>query len=277
MWNIGASKRPAVSSGHKWETVEAIKDLAEIYGITTYELSGMANKMELKTPGQTYAKYLIEEYSCNFSLHAEFFTAVMCNESRSYDTYSMENSLNYAKMFNCPVVVHPGGTLTNSETQLQHVINNLAQAISNTGIDPSFIYIETMGKTDQFGTFEQCIKIAQALGTRICVDWAHIYSRYMATYGYFNNQMVKDILEVMEILPGNNECYFHISGMQWNYRGEVKHLPLVPYVGDKVLNSFPWRMVCQEIKNSNLSGRMIVECDGEFCRGVRQIKKFMEE
>lgn len=280
MWEVGASKRPAIVSKHKWETVEAIKALAEIYGMTTYELSGMTTKMNLEYPGKMYAQHLIEEHKVNFSLHAEFFTVVMCNEAKEYDEYSMENSLTFAKWFNCPIVVHPGGQLTNSPTQLSHVINNLERAITNTGIDPTLIYIETMGKTDQFGTLLHCINIHKALGTRICVDWAHLYARYMADYGSFTKEMVQNTLEVMELLDFPQEQYYHISNIKFNHKGEVKHLPFNE-------TDFYWKMVLDEIKATNLSGRIIVECGyvnetlgikdptGEYVAGTRLIKDYM--
>lgn len=62
MWKVGSSKRPAIVSRHKWETVEGIKALAETYKITTYELSGLASKMNLGQPAINYAKKLISEY-----------------------------------------------------------------------------------------------------------------------------------------------------------------------------------------------------------------------
>lgn len=280
MWNIGASKRPAMSSGAQIETVQAVEDLARVFSITTYELSGMTNKMNLSYQGQQELKYLIEKWNVNFSWHGEFFSSVMSNEKRGYAlkdfmgeevynrfVYSMENSLEYAKEFNCPVVLHPGGNYSkNPERQLNHAISNLAQAISNVGIDPSLVYVETMGKVNQFGSLTECIKISQALGTRICVDFAHLYSRYMASYGSFTEKMVQEILEVMSLMGFGNECYFHISGIEWNKKGEVKHLKFQD-------SDFPYEMVCKAIKESNLSGRIIVECDGEEARGVTIIKE----
>jgi endonuclease IV len=275
MWQVGASKRPLISAGAQIETVQAVEDLANYYGIHTYELSGMANKMNLQYPGKTWLKSLIKEYSVNFSWHGEFFSSVMSNVEKSYDNaddkfiYSMENSLRFAKEFNCPVVLHPGGNYSkNPEYQLNHCITNLDQAISNVDIDPSLIYIETMGKTQQFGSLTECIKISAALNTRICVDFAHLYSRYMASYGQFTEKMVNEVLEVMDLMGFGNECYFHISGIEWNSKGEVKHLPFHE-------SDFPYKMVCAAIKNSGLSGRIVVECDGDTCNGTRVIKEEM--
>lgn len=273
MWKVGSSKRPAIVSKHKWETIEGIKALAETYKITTYELSGLARKMNLEQPAINYAKQLISEYNVNFSLHGEFFTSLMCNEDKDYfeSQHSLTNSLKYAKIFNCPVVIHPGGTKTNSTTQLNHAIDKFGRAISEVGIDPSLVYVETMGKTYQFGSLLDCIYIANALNTRICVDWSHLYARFMAEYGSFTKEMVLDILEVMRIMPFPNEQYYHISGMLWNKKqGEIKHIEFEK-------SDFPYQMVCEEIAKSGLSGRIIVECDGDFANGAHLIRKEMEK
>lgn len=277
MWNIGASKRPSMSSGAQMETVQAVEDLAHYYGITTYELSGMANKMNLSYQGQQQLKYLIEKHNVNFSWHGEFFSSIMSNVTRSYDNpddkfvYSMQNSLEFAKEFNCPVVLHPGGDYSrNPEYQLNHAISNLGQAISNVGIDPSLIYVETMGRVSQFGSLTECVKISQALNTRICIDFAHLYARYMASYGQFTEKMVQETLEIMDLMGYGNECYFHISGIEWNKKGEVKHLKFQD-------SDFPYQMVCEQIRNSDLSGRIIVECDGEEAKGVYIIKEEMRK
>lgn len=265
MWKIGGSLPPFSNDG-----VNSIPDFSYL-GLDSYEYACQAQNLNLAESKKSKVIELTKEHKVSFSLHGEFFSVKMCNEAEfNYFEHSrfITNSLYYAKYWNCPVVLHPGGKDNHNSTQLDFVVNNLGRAISEVGIDPSLVYLETMGKVSQFGNIQQLINISQILNTRICVDFAHLYAVYMVKYGMFTDYMVRDILNVMKELPFSNECYFHISGMEWNNKGEVRHQEL-----DK--SDFPWKMVLDEIKSSNLTGTIIVESGRDGANDAREVKKYM--
>jgi len=73
---------------------------------------------------------------------------------------------------------------------------------------------ETTGKTSQFGSVEEIMKLKRQTGCSICVDFAHLYARYQGKIDY--NDILKKVKSV-----GLLHCHF--SGINYGPKGERSH------------------------------------------------------
>ncbi|MCU0496440.1 MAG: TIM barrel protein [Anaerolineae bacterium] len=88
---------------------------------------------------------------------------------------------------------------------------------------------ETMGKGAMFGSLEETVQLsAEVPGVLPCVDWAHLHARRgdgsFNSYAEFSAalSLIKDKLGDY----GLKNAHFHISGIDYNAKGEIAHLPL---------------------------------------------------
>jgi len=72
---------------------------------------------------------------------------------------------------------------------------------------------EITGKPSQFGSVEELLKLRQATGCGICVDFAHLYARQQGEIDY---------AQVLKKLP--KSFHAHFSGISFGEKGERKHL-----------------------------------------------------
>lgn len=85
---------------------------------------------------------------------------------------------------------------------------------------------ETAGKTFQFGSIDELISLCKELdGLKICIDFAHIYSRSRGQINGYDGFM--RILETIWRELGDSalkDMHCHVEGIQFGKTGEVKHL-----------------------------------------------------
>ena len=72
---------------------------------------------------------------------------------------------------------------------------------------------EVTGKPSQFGSVEELLKLKKETGCGICVDFAHLYTRYQGDIDY---------AKVLRKLP--KKFHAHFSGIEYGSKGERKHL-----------------------------------------------------
>lgn len=73
---------------------------------------------------------------------------------------------------------------------------------------------ETTGKSSQFGTAEELVRLAKETGCGMCVDFAHIYAR--------NNGKI-DYDHVMKQIKKVKHATAHFSGINFTQKGERNH------------------------------------------------------
>jgi len=88
---------------------------------------------------------------------------------------------------------------------------------------------ETMGKKSQFGSLEEILFLCREVdGLLPCIDFSHIHAREGA--GKANSYREFDrILRKIERKLGKSaikNMHIHISGIEYSYKGELKHLNL---------------------------------------------------
>jgi deoxyribonuclease-4 len=73
---------------------------------------------------------------------------------------------------------------------------------------------ETTGKTSQFGSVEELMKLKRQTGCSICVDFAHLYARQQGKLDYN---------EVFRKLKSAGSLHCHFSGITYGPKGERSH------------------------------------------------------
>lgn len=210
-----------------------------------------------------------------YSMHYAYWIACISNpdyHSPEKAIYYLVQACQYAKRFDIPVVVHPGGKLKNRSEQIELVISRATEAIEETGVNPALISFENMGRTSQFGDYPEVFILAKELNSNLCLDFSHLWARRMAEGATFDEHYVTGILKSLAELPAaRSNAHIHISGMLWRDTGEDKHIRFKD-------SKFPLRMVLGAILDSPLEGgRIVIESDKRKMRDTMMVLSLMKE
>lgn len=268
-WLIVHSGPPKLA---KKSNSKAIKVVKKEYGLTGYEITG-GKTMNVKKVTVDRNTAASNKHDVTLSLHGVFYTSTLSNPEQSYEKVRkyVKHAWDYGhKLGSIPTVVHPGGSYKGElKDQITLVANRLQRLKKEVG-SLEHIYLETMGKVMEFGEFAELYLIAQIVGCRICVDWAHLYARRTASYGKFTKKDVRLIISALEKLSWSNYQHHHISGIIVNPKyGEYKHVGLEE-------SDFPYRMVIEELMSSQLEGRLVVESGKAECEDAVLLSKLVE-
>ncbi len=144
--------------------------------------------------------------------------------------------------------VSPERAALNIKTSLENVLSVL-----RSERNPVALRLETMGKKSQFGTLDEVLTLCRELnGLLPCLDFSHIHAREAGenSYRYFSK-----ILEKVEKKLGRSSLtnvHFHISGVLYSEKGEIKHLDLI----DSDFHFDDW---LEALKDAEVAGTVICE------------------
>ena len=79
--------------------------------------------------------------------------------------------------------------------------------------------LETTGKTSQWGTLEEVLRMSKETGCSFCVDFAHLYAR---NRGHINYAVLLDHIQK----AGHKKMHAHFSNINFGLKGERNHLVL---------------------------------------------------
>jgi deoxyribonuclease-4 len=141
------------------------------------------------------------------------------------------------------------------EKALQTIIEGLKEIVSILKSDrtPVMLRPETLGKRTQFGSLEDILNLCREVdGILPCIDFCHIHARggKANTYGEFHR-----ILKKIEKKLGSRaikNMHIHISGVDYNEKGEKKHLDLEE-------SDFRFDEWIQALKDYGVEGMIICE------------------
>lgn len=263
-WKIGTSK---VNKFEVKDTIAMPGNMAD-HGLTAYQIT-LPKQMNLSDKSIEAVLKNAREQQITLSFHAENGTIAITNENgykALYEKY-WANTFEYCAKLNAPSVLHiHGGYWKDRNQQLEILADRISRITSEYEFNPNFLYLESAGKKSEFGAdFLELFYLTHATNTRICVDFAHLQAVYQER---FNETLVKKILRLLESTTWKYEQYFHISGIEFNDKGEVKHLPLEE-------SSLNWQMVLDCIKESDLAGRIITESGYENCHDAKLIRDYL--
>lgn len=167
-----------------------------------------------------------------FSIHAPYYINLgSLNEAvvaRSKE--NMKQGVELAKLIGVNrIIFHPGGGHDNTVEGRKKAIKQLIDAVneftSEIDMGDVRLYPEIGGKTASLGSIEEIVEICQNCKYCYpCIDIAHLHAREVGSLK--DKQAIFDKLsQVKNGLPDKfDKIHFHSYTIQYNDKGEVKHL-----------------------------------------------------
>jgi deoxyribonuclease-4 len=167
------------------------------------------------------------------SVHAPYYVNLNSPEPGKR-LQSQERILHSARMAEeCgakSVVFHAGyyGSSTAEET-FRAVKKGLGDVLSilQSERNPVVVRIETLGKKSQFGSLDEVLSLCQQVeGLAPCLDFSHIYAREGKANSYLDFYRILKKVDKRLGTAALKSAHIHISGIDYNEHGEIKHLNL---------------------------------------------------
>ncbi|HLD71858.1 MAG TPA: TIM barrel protein [Candidatus Peribacteraceae bacterium] len=112
---------------------------------------------------------------------------------------------------------------------------------------------ETMGKTAQFGTLDEVLKLSAEFGLYPTLDPAHMHAR---TNGEYNSERewneMFDLYEHYLGMKALKHVHMHYSGIAYGPKGEKHHLPLKE-------SDAHWKDFLKVLKDRKIEGNLVCE------------------
>lgn len=177
--------------------------------------------------------YLKEkEKGINFSIHAPYYINLgsLNKEVLERSKESMKQGIQLAKAIGVNrIIFHPGGGHENSDEGRKIAIKQLIDAIneltSQLDMGDVRLYPEIGGKTSSLGSLDEIIEICSKCPYCYpCIDIAHLHAREVGSI--INAEVLKEkLLKIKSAIPDKfDRIHFHAYTIQYNGKGEVKHL-----------------------------------------------------
>jgi deoxyribonuclease-4 len=249
---FGTAGSPLSSpSRNFFDGVEEVK----LLGLGAMELE-FVRQVFIKEADTAEFKRASERNNVLLTCHAPYYINLSSNEKEK-QAASMHRIYHSAKIASLcgaqSVTFHAGYFQKNdSEDVYQTISSNLEQVKQKLDSDGFKIMLrpETTGKSSQFGSLAELIRLCKELNILPCVDFAHLHAREgkMNTYNEF--------CSVLELLDGELKClqdmHIHMSGIEYTAKGERNHLFLEE-------SDFNWRDLLKAWKEFNIKGIVISE------------------
>lgn len=154
------------------------------------------------------------------------------------------------------VVFHPGFYLKQDgsivyekiKKELKTVLKKLKEESIKILLRP-----ETTGKSTQFGTINELLKLSIELENVMpCIDFAHIHARTQKYNSYEEFSQILSIVEKYLGKEGIKNMHIHISGINYNGKGERNHLNLKD-------SDFNYKSLLKALKDFKADGIIICE------------------
>lgn len=176
---------------------------------------------------------LAKQKKVALSAHAPYFINLNAREPEKV-TASQDRILQTAHIASLcgatSIVFHAAFYLGDSPAKVYDVVKKqLEQVTRKLQAEGNRVWIrpETTGKTSQFGTLEEVIRLsAEAAGVAPCMDFAHWYARTRKFNSY--DEFVATLKQIETGLGRQalDDMHIHISGIAYGKQGEIKHLNL---------------------------------------------------
>ncbi|ABR54881.1 Xylose isomerase domain protein TIM barrel [Methanococcus vannielii SB] len=198
------------------------------------------------------------------SVHAPYYVNLNAKEpekivssiKRIVDSSKILNIFNNKNPENKNVVFHPGYYLKENPDKVYEKIKLNMLKIIEILIENKFnvkLRPETTGKTTQFGSLDELIKLSTEINVLPCIDFSHVFAR---SFGKINdyNSFYSILLKLEENLGklGIKDMHIHISGIEFGNGGEKNHLPIES-------SNFNYVDVLRALKDFDASGTVICE------------------
>jgi len=198
-------------------------EIAFTYGVY------IKNEKDMEEIGKAAKKLDIK-----LSIHAQYWLNLNSNEKRKIEESKariLECSRVGDKIGAEVVVFHPGYYQKSSPEEtyenIKKAILEIKAEIKKKGWKIN-IAPETMGKINVFGSVEQISKLTKETGCRFCIDFAHVLARDKKV----------DYEKIKKLFP-EKTWHCHFSGIEYNEKGERRHLKTPTSAWKELLKNLP--------------------------------------
>jgi deoxyribonuclease-4 len=196
------------------------------------------------------------------SVHAPYYVNLNSpeqgNRLQSHDHLLRSARMGHLCGAKC-VVFHSGYYGASTPEQTYNVIKReLREVLSvlKSERNPVILRIETMGKKSQFGSLDEVLSLCQEVESlEPCLDFSHIYAREGKANSYLDFHRILKKVEKRLGRSALENIHIHISGIDFNQKGEVKHLNLEE-------SDFHYDEWVEALKDLEVEGMVICESPG---------------
>ena len=173
-----------------------------------------------------------KEKGMNFSIHAPYFINLgslnqdVVNRSKE----NMKQGIELAKSIGVNrIIFHPGGGHKNTEEGRKIALKQLIDAVneftSEVDMAEVRLYPEIGGKTANLGSLDEIIEICKSCEYCYpCIDIAHLHAREVGSIENKEDLRVR-LQKIKEEIPEKfKHVHFHAYTINYNDKGEIKHL-----------------------------------------------------
>ena len=144
---------------------------------------------------------------------------------------------------------NPREVYNNIKKEIKKIVEELIDNGVNIWIRP-----ETTGKATQFGSMRELIELSSELNNVMpCIDFSHLHARTNGKYNSYDE--IYNVLEEMENQLGRvslNNIHIHMSGIEYNEKGERFHLTLEE-------SDFNYKEIMRAWKDFDIKGVVVSE------------------
>lgn len=168
----------------------------------------------------------------NFSIHAPYYINLgsLNKDVVERSKANMKQGIELAKSVGVNrIIFHPGGGHDNTEEGRKIAVNQLIDAVNEFTSDVDMgsvrLYPEIGGKTASLGSLDEIIEICKRCEYCYpCIDIAHLHAREVGSI--VSKEVLREKLEKIkaQIPEKFKHIHFHAYTIQYNDKGEVKHL-----------------------------------------------------
>ncbi|MCX6577260.1 MAG: TIM barrel protein [Candidatus Aminicenantes bacterium] len=210
------------------------------------------------------------------SVHAPYYVNLNSpeqgNRLQSHDHLLRSARMGHLCGAKC-VVFHSGYYGASTPEQTYNVIKKeLREVLSvlKSERNPVILRIETMGKRSQFGSLDEVLSLCQEVESlEPCLDFSHIYAREGKANSYLDFYRILKKVEKRLGRSALENIHIHISGIDFNQKGEVKHLNLEE-------SDFHYDEWVEALKDLEVEGMVICESPGREtdARMLKELYRF---
>jgi deoxyribonuclease-4 len=200
-----------------------------------------------------------EAQNIRLSVHAPYYVNLNAAEEGKR-LVSQERLLSSARMAEIcgakSAVFHPGYYgKAEAEKAFETITDGLKEVVSilKKERNPVVLRPETMGKKTQFGSLEEILFLCREVdGLEPCIDFSHIHAREGKANSYAEFHRILKKIEKKRGEKALKNLHIHISGVEYNAKGEMKHIDLQD-------SDFRYDEWIQALKDYGVAGVVICE------------------
>ncbi len=168
----------------------------------------------------------------HFTIHAPYYINLGSKNTPSVERSKilMHEGITLAKEIGVErIIFHPGGGHDNTpqgrKVAIKQLIDSINEITSSIDMGNVKLYPEIGGKTANLGSLDEIIDICENCKYCYpCIDIAHLHAREIGSLNT-KEDIILRLNKIKEKLPTKfSEIHFHAYTIQYNEKGEVKHL-----------------------------------------------------